>query len=530
MEETQPGRSFRSALLGARNGEELSVLAPVLKVPVNEVLCRELQGGLVGKLARKKDVRRIQTTLYMEGFPSISVTNMGGNMALIRSSVEGDVERMMKSKKETIEYYFMEVKPWNPGLFAVQREVWVQVYGIPLHIWGEDLFKKVGDKLGGFLDFDYKTTSMAIFDVARLKILSASWACIDAIIKVEVEGVCFNLWVVEERGRKTFGVMLGEDRELEGSLVVPSEASDDGGRDVGDGAMNSGEDDASGTEQDVDGRKISQHGGSFEVLGLSPRCGQVSKGGGKGLTCVKSTKNTFSHKEILPMLPVDVGLEETGMRIAVDVTVLTTSTNREERDNVSSSGTKKGDALEVDGTILGGPMVEVESHSVSVGLVVVAPDPIQENDLASLMVVPTDPIQETAIVGLVDISSDPAQVASLDMDPSQTGPSHSDQDGDDFVTRYSSFSEPEEVISSQKARAIKKFPKPLKQKLGSNFNPLIAPKCIQLAEAVKEGGAREKKRRIKDDGGLVGGKVTSEAGAKTLSNGIVVGGKIKRRR
>ncbi|MCI14413.1 endonuclease/exonuclease/phosphatase family protein, partial [Trifolium medium] len=48
MEESQPGRSFRNALLGAVVGSEKPLL---LKVPVNEPLCKELRGSMVGILA-----------------------------------------------------------------------------------------------------------------------------------------------------------------------------------------------------------------------------------------------------------------------------------------------------------------------------------------------------------------------------------------------------------------------------------------------------------------------------------------------
>jgi hypothetical protein len=78
-------------------------------------------------------------------------------------------------------------------MIAVQREVWIQVFGIPLHIWGDNLFKLIGNKLGVFVDYDEETATMARFDVARLKILTAVWASIDETVKVEVEGVCFNL-------------------------------------------------------------------------------------------------------------------------------------------------------------------------------------------------------------------------------------------------------------------------------------------------------------------------------------------------
>jgi hypothetical protein len=58
-------------------------------------------------------------------------------MAILRSLIVGDVDRLLRSKNEWLKYYFSELKPWNPGLLAVQREVWIQMYGIPLHIWGD---------------------------------------------------------------------------------------------------------------------------------------------------------------------------------------------------------------------------------------------------------------------------------------------------------------------------------------------------------------------------------------------------------
>jgi hypothetical protein len=248
------GSSFRNALVGGGKPR----MQTALKVPVNESLSKELQGSMVGLLACEKEVHRIQTTLFMEGFQSIKVTNMGGNMALIRSPVEGDVQRLLKSRNECLTYYFSKLKPWNPGLIATQREVWIQVYGIPIHIWGDDLFKMIGNKLGVFVDYDEETASMARFDVARVKILTATWASIDENVKVEVEGVCFDLWVVEEKGRQRFGVVFHSEMEDEGSVVVPmavlKEVEDDG---VGE-EDNSDEDEDSGEDIDGDVRENMQ--------------------------------------------------------------------------------------------------------------------------------------------------------------------------------------------------------------------------------------------------------------------------------
>ncbi|MCI33429.1 DUF4283 domain protein, partial [Trifolium medium] len=139
----------------AEKGRE--VLEEVLQVEVDGRLLKELELSYVGKLALKVEVRRIKTTLYMEGLSHISVTDMGRDMVLIYSPKVGEVEALCKAKADWLIHYFREVSPWLPSSFVDRRETWVKVYGIPLHVWGENLFKVIGRKYGEFLDFDNNT-------------------------------------------------------------------------------------------------------------------------------------------------------------------------------------------------------------------------------------------------------------------------------------------------------------------------------------------------------------------------------------
>jgi hypothetical protein len=393
LEPTQakPGRSFRSVLVG---GSSMSV-SRVIKVPVNEALCKELKGSMVGLLAREKDVRRIQTTLFMEGFGSVLVTSMGGNMALLRSPVEGDIERLLKSKNECLQYYFSEMKPWNPGLLAVQREVWIQVYGIPLHIWGEELFKLVGNKLGVFMDYDEATARMASFDVARIKILTTTWAFLDVNMKVEVEGVCFDLWVVEERGIKCATVVFGDALEDEASHVVPYEAGDAVDVGHGDGGDLSGEDDASGDETEVDVRLLVQHGGEQQADSDRALCEQVPKGGDIPLTCEKSTNICNSQMEILSVPHEIVGNEETAIKQGTKEVGLAGSEKEVDCDKCYEGGSQGVEESEycveetcgpVGGAVpsrigvdlvSGGPHQDLNSLPISLGRLEPLSDPVQ---------------------------------------------------------------------------------------------------------------------------------------------------------
>jgi hypothetical protein len=442
LKEVGSGSSFRTALMGGASASK----AVVMKVLVNEELCKELQGSMVGTLAREKDVRRIQTTLYMEGFRSISVTHMGGNMALLRSPVEGDVARLLKSKNECMEYYFSEVKPWNPGLLAIQREVWVQIYGIPLHIWGENFFKMVGNSLGVFIDFDEETARMARFDVARIKVLTTTWAFIDESLKVEVEGVGFSLWVVEERGKQGAVVVLGDERDDVGSGVYPVEAGAEVYGDEGEDNVNSGTDESSGDEVDGNVRKDDLYGGNIDGNSEQTMRSQIPQNRNVVLTIEKSNNIANSQKESPTVPPDDVGIGEVVIR-------------QEEKD--------------IDLAVT--HMVKDKSCFVSRGTQAYK---VNENVVGGGSRVILNPSSEP--LGLQDPTQLEAQENSHVMSPIGVNSSFVCE-GEYGASRYSSLSEPEEVLSTIRNRTPKSAVTKLKkQKSVTKAKQIGVPKCLQL--------------------------------------------------
>ncbi|WJX32140.1 hypothetical protein P8452_20505 [Trifolium repens] len=200
----------------------------IVKVPVDSSQLQSLKRSFVGFLLPEVEVRVIRTTLLMEGLQNISVTPMGGNMVLLFSTKVGELERMIKTKEEWLGYYFFKVRPWSPNMVNVKRELWVKVFGIPLHAWGDNLFKVVGARFGEFIDYDDTTASRARLDVARLKIATSIRSRIEAPVEIVVMGMVFELWVVEEEGEKRNIVVeegvQGSDRSWGGSSAYPKKA------------------------------------------------------------------------------------------------------------------------------------------------------------------------------------------------------------------------------------------------------------------------------------------------------------------
>jgi hypothetical protein len=294
---------------------------------------------------------------------------------------------------------------------------------------------------------------------------------VDEVVKVEVEGVAFNVWVVEERGRCRTGVVLGEGVEEVVSEVVPSEGSGAVEEGYGGGSDNSGEDERSVEEGDGDVGIQIQHGVRLEDKPDTPKGDQVAKGYNCLLTCGKSTNDASSHKEIPPVATTFVCEEMvTGHVEEVPGLVVSRKVGGPE-----ASGERLVD-------------VDVLVGQTHVEDVVGTDQAIEEVDQIGAGSDPTP-------LGLVDARPDPVPLGLFEESIVGVGPCQGEGD-----LRLSSVSEPEDVFHSHKSKRRGPPSKHRKQLLNSKFHQLGIPKCLQLVEAVKEGGIKSRRRRNKGGG------------------------------
>lgn len=120
------------------------VEAPFLEFLPDEVLLKELQNAMVGRLMYHLEVDALQTCLFMEGWSGIKVVPLGEKLVMLKEDRQGVIAKAREAKKAWWSETFTEVVPWSPNIVATSRRTWVQLRGIPLHIWKEDFFKKVG--------------------------------------------------------------------------------------------------------------------------------------------------------------------------------------------------------------------------------------------------------------------------------------------------------------------------------------------------------------------------------------------------
>jgi hypothetical protein len=121
------------------------------------------------------------------------------DLILLNSSLEGEIQRAYESNKSWWEMWFLSLTPWRPNLRPRGRRIWVRLFGVPLHIWSWEGFKKIIWRYGTLVNLDPETLEQSRFDVARALITVTFWEMVDEIIEVKVDDEVFTIRMIEER-------------------------------------------------------------------------------------------------------------------------------------------------------------------------------------------------------------------------------------------------------------------------------------------------------------------------------------------
>ena len=77
---------------------------------------------------------------------TFGLSDMGGNLLLLEFEFVDEAERVSKSRVRHFRGRSFCLERWNPFVGCLEggggaRLVWVRILGLPLHLWGRNLFK-----------------------------------------------------------------------------------------------------------------------------------------------------------------------------------------------------------------------------------------------------------------------------------------------------------------------------------------------------------------------------------------------------
>ncbi|KAI8571108.1 hypothetical protein RHMOL_Rhmol01G0092000 [Rhododendron molle] len=168
-----------------------------LKGVGNEWLTR----SAVAKLSPLRSIVYVQDRLKLLGYLNIEVRQMGGDKVVLTFSDVGERDSMLSGGDQNgFQEWFVEIKKWEEAMeVPCSRMVWLNCYGIPLHLWNVDTFKKIGWKWGEVVSISDDTFKGLSFVVGKVLISTTAMEIINQVIEVEHKGRIMNIRVIEEQ-------------------------------------------------------------------------------------------------------------------------------------------------------------------------------------------------------------------------------------------------------------------------------------------------------------------------------------------
>lgn len=186
-------KSFSEVVTGSDN------FGSVIKLDElgNEWLLR----SVTAKLAPSKSLVLVQDQLANLGYLNIQVRTMGGDyLVLTFPTVEACNAVFNNGEFAWLQDWFLEIHKWDKHrVIPPSRSVWLNCFGVPLHLWNSVTFKKIGQIWGNVLEISNDTIQETSFCVGKVLISTQTLDVINQVILVENKGVQFKIRVCEEQ-------------------------------------------------------------------------------------------------------------------------------------------------------------------------------------------------------------------------------------------------------------------------------------------------------------------------------------------
>ena len=89
----------------------------------------------------------------------MKISAFGGALLLFDFDESSEAERVLIREARRFKENFLHLERWYPEVGCLRKEgslkeLWVRVLGLPLHLWGQEVFKKLRDHCEGCVTVD----------------------------------------------------------------------------------------------------------------------------------------------------------------------------------------------------------------------------------------------------------------------------------------------------------------------------------------------------------------------------------------
>ncbi|GJS67185.1 RNA-directed DNA polymerase, eukaryota [Tanacetum coccineum] len=126
--------------------------SPALVLEESCFIGRDLSRHVMGKVKDLHSIPNLMILLAKEGFPEVKVSYLGGLWVLLELVNVATCKKL--AQHIGVNSWFSVIQPAMADFVCEERVVWVDIEGIPLHLWSRAMFIKIGSKWGATMDIE----------------------------------------------------------------------------------------------------------------------------------------------------------------------------------------------------------------------------------------------------------------------------------------------------------------------------------------------------------------------------------------
>ena len=196
---------------------------------------RMLKDGVVGSWKSKSTTNTISSEMEawakkawrLKG--NVFFHSLNQNLFFMGFDLTEEADWVMENGSRICRGEAMLLERWTPSTGCMRsnsqnQEAWIRVFGLPLHLWTEEILVKIGDSCGGFVAMDKETSLMENFHWARI-LVKREGSGRPTIVNLLAEARSYEIqlwWEIQPRVTEVYPCRNKRETEMV-NLVVEDE-------------------------------------------------------------------------------------------------------------------------------------------------------------------------------------------------------------------------------------------------------------------------------------------------------------------
>ncbi|GKC57151.1 RNA-directed DNA polymerase, eukaryota, nucleotide-binding alpha-beta plait domain protein [Tanacetum coccineum] len=132
--------------------------SPAMVLDDSHIVTRELCNFVMGEVKNFSSINNLRVLLANEGFPNVKVTYLGGLWVML--DLESSISKKKLMEHVGVASWFTSLSNAQADFVSRDRIVWIDIEGVPLHVWSRNTFTKIGSKWGEVMDLEESNDDM----------------------------------------------------------------------------------------------------------------------------------------------------------------------------------------------------------------------------------------------------------------------------------------------------------------------------------------------------------------------------------